>query len=64
MKRPWLIRSSLAVLVLSAVGMSLALQGWKSRILTFDLLPNAYDAAAFLQHGRVAVPIDQEHTRV
>lgn len=52
-KRPWLIRSSLAVLVVSAVGMSLALQGWKSRILTFDLLPNAYDAAAFLQDGRV-----------
>jgi hypothetical protein len=47
------IPAAVAVLIIAIAGILLALQGWKSRLPTFDLLPHIHDAQAFIASGRI-----------
>src|ERR1700682_3525715 len=46
---------TLAILLVAAVGLSIALQGWKSRVPNWDLLPNIWDAAELIRARRIPV---------
>jgi len=39
--------------LVGAVGLLLALQGWRARIVNFDLVPHVESAQAFLTHGQL-----------
>ena len=39
--------------LVATVGMLLALQGWKSRLVNFDLVPHVMSAHDFLRHGQL-----------
>lgn len=51
-RQQWLY-GIVVVHLVGAVGMLLALQGWRSRIVNFDLVPHVESAQAFLAHGRL-----------
>ncbi len=51
--KPDVIRSILVISLVSAVGILLALQGWKSRIPTFDILRFIADAHELVMHGQI-----------
>ena len=51
--RRQLVYSLALVVVVAATGMVFALQGWKSRFQTFDLLPHIESARDFLEKGRI-----------
>ncbi|MBI3326880.1 MAG: hypothetical protein HYZ81_09280 [Nitrospinae bacterium] len=48
-----MVYGMIVVHVVAAVGMLLALQGWRSRIVPFDLVPHVEGAHAFLVSGRL-----------
>ena len=52
-RRQQLLCGLVMVHLVGAAGMLLALQGWESRIINFDLVPHVESAHAFLAHGRL-----------
>jgi hypothetical protein len=51
--RRQLIYGLVLVHVVAVIGMSFAFQGWKSRFLTFDLLPHIQSARELVERGRI-----------
>jgi hypothetical protein len=52
-RRPQLSSGLAMVHVVAAIGMLFALQGWKSRFQTFDLLPHIQSARELLERGHI-----------
>jgi hypothetical protein len=52
-RRQQLLCGIVVVHLVGAMGMLLALQGWRSRSVNFDLVPHVQSAQAFLAHGQL-----------